>query len=342
MTIPKSWPKNVKLPLVMFAPMGAGIPPPSSPEVIAPEIWENKVDDTVVASRMQIPLRLAWSLSVHKSQGMTIPNLEVGLRGVFEYGQGYVALSRATQLSTLLLRDFDARSFRAHPKVKQFYEILDKVQKERNDKARAGEGEEGERREKTSTTTTTTTTTTQSTGAENQSLNQHGGTMVGNTFQPSHKRPQREDSNGVGKKPKITLPQSRPRPVLKQAKMPTGGLGKPFVQPKKMAAVVAQAVVAPAGGEGRGRGGKSGGLSEAMKSRMEENRKAALEKQALTGDQKKRMEENRRAALEKRKQRAAAAAAGSGGGGGGGGGGEEGGGGSGTGGQSQHCPIELD
>jgi len=91
---------------------------------LVPE-WANKMGDQTVSSRLQIPLRLAWSISVHKSQGMTIPNLTVNLAGVFEYGQAYVALSRATELKLLTLRGFSAKSFRAHPKVKAFYSLLD-------------------------------------------------------------------------------------------------------------------------------------------------------------------------------------------------------------------------
>ena len=94
-------------------------------KLIEPAEWTNKVGDQTVSSRHQIPLRLAWALSVHKSQGMTIPNLAVSLRGVFEYGQAYVALSRATKLDTLTLRGFDAKAFKAHPKVKQFYRLLE-------------------------------------------------------------------------------------------------------------------------------------------------------------------------------------------------------------------------
>jgi len=93
--------------------------------VIHPEEWSNKMGDQTISSRVQIPLRLAWSISVHKSQGMTIPNLTVNLQGVFEYGQAYVALSRATELKLLTLRGFNERCFRAHPKVKTFYKLLE-------------------------------------------------------------------------------------------------------------------------------------------------------------------------------------------------------------------------
>jgi len=93
--------------------------------IVHPEEWTNKMGDQTVSSRIQIPLRPAWSISVHKSQGMTIPNLTVNLKGVFEFGQAYVALSRATVLKLLTLRGFSASSFRAHPKVKAFYNLLD-------------------------------------------------------------------------------------------------------------------------------------------------------------------------------------------------------------------------
>lgn len=93
--------------------------------LVEPSEWTNRIGDSTVSSRTQIPLRLAWAMSVHKSQGMTIPNLSVNLKGVFEYGQSYVALSRATTLSLLKLHGFDERSFRAHPKVKRFYQLME-------------------------------------------------------------------------------------------------------------------------------------------------------------------------------------------------------------------------
>tara|TARA_B110000305_G_scaffold197538_1_gene223217 strand:+ start:194 stop:631 length:438 start_codon:yes stop_codon:yes gene_type:complete len=59
---------------------------------------------------------------------MTIPNLEINLKGVFEFGQAYVALSRGVSLDKLKLKDFSEKAFRAHPRVKEFYEVMNEIQ----------------------------------------------------------------------------------------------------------------------------------------------------------------------------------------------------------------------
>ena len=78
----------------------------------------------IKAKRIQIPLALAWALSVHKSQGMSIDRLYVDLKGVFEFGQAYVALSRARTLKGLKLAQFNTRAIKAHPDVIEFYDNI--------------------------------------------------------------------------------------------------------------------------------------------------------------------------------------------------------------------------
>lgn len=69
-----------------------------------------------------MPLRLAWAVSIHKSQGMTIDCMEADLgKSVFEYGQAYTALSRARNLAGVRLIGFNPRSFKTHPDVLAFY-----------------------------------------------------------------------------------------------------------------------------------------------------------------------------------------------------------------------------
>ncbi|OTG71261.1 helicase [Acinetobacter sp. ANC 4169] len=72
--------------------------------VVEPETWsvDNDAGKTI-ASFQQIPLRLAWAITIHKSQGMTLEAAEINLAHTFEKGQGYVALSRLKALAGLKL-----------------------------------------------------------------------------------------------------------------------------------------------------------------------------------------------------------------------------------------------
>ena len=72
--------------------------------VVEPETWsvDNDAGKTI-ASFQQIPLRLAWAITIHKSQGMTLEAAEINLSHTFEKGQGYVAISRLKALNGLKL-----------------------------------------------------------------------------------------------------------------------------------------------------------------------------------------------------------------------------------------------
>ena len=83
----------------------------------------------VQASRMQVPLILAWALSIHKAQGQTLDRVKVDLGKIFEKGQAYVALSRATCQEGLQIARFDPKKVMAHDRVRTFYDSLYSVKK---------------------------------------------------------------------------------------------------------------------------------------------------------------------------------------------------------------------
>jgi ATP-dependent DNA helicase PIF1 len=94
----------------------------SYPVSISPQDWE--VEDAGVkgVKRSQLPLVLAYAITIHKSQGSTLDCALVDISAsTFEYGQAYVALSRAKSLEALYVHDIDPKAIRAHPKVIEFY-----------------------------------------------------------------------------------------------------------------------------------------------------------------------------------------------------------------------------
>lgn len=82
-----------------------------------PEEWKYEDNGIVRASITQIPLRLAWAITIHKSQGMTLDAAEIDLGDAFEPGMGYVALSRVRSLTGLKLMNLNEIALKVHSKI---------------------------------------------------------------------------------------------------------------------------------------------------------------------------------------------------------------------------------
>jgi ATP-dependent DNA helicase PIF1 len=87
--------------------------------VVKPETWELMDGEKRRAQLMQIPLRLAWAITVHKSQGMTLDAARIDLSRAFVEGMGYVALSRVRSLEHLVLDGLNGMALRVSPLAKQ-------------------------------------------------------------------------------------------------------------------------------------------------------------------------------------------------------------------------------
>jgi len=110
-----------KLPLVQFSLSDGTF----RSMLIEPEEWKVELPTgEIQAQRQQLPLILAWALSIHKAQGQTLERVKIDLKRVFEKGQAYVALSRATSQAGLEVHNFDKNKVMAHPRVAQFYDSL--------------------------------------------------------------------------------------------------------------------------------------------------------------------------------------------------------------------------
>jgi len=82
------------------------------------EDWSIENDSgSVIATVSQVPLRLAWAITIHKSQGMTLDSAEIDLSKTFEVGQGYVALSRLKNIEGLKLIGINDKALQVDPLI---------------------------------------------------------------------------------------------------------------------------------------------------------------------------------------------------------------------------------
>ncbi len=122
------------LPVVLFVGQDA-------PIVVDFQSWPSRLEPSV--SRQQIPLALAWAVTTHKIQGATLDCalIDIG-EDVFEYGQAYVALSRVKSLDSLYVHNLEPSCVRAHPHVKDYYDTLQGIVKQK-----AGESDDPQEEE---------------------------------------------------------------------------------------------------------------------------------------------------------------------------------------------------
>jgi ATP-dependent DNA helicase PIF1 len=125
---------------------------------MAPDTWELRDGDKKRASITQIPLRLAWAITVHKSQGMTLDAAKIDLRKAFVEGMGYVALSRVKNLHNLYLSGINRMALaisedaqvideqlrsRATADVKKFAHLTDKANARKEEPVKQQKGSPG-------------------------------------------------------------------------------------------------------------------------------------------------------------------------------------------------------
>ena len=106
------------------------------PQIIETYKWEIKQNEfdpltgnmkkTVLASRSQFPLKLAYALSIHRSQGSTLDRAEVNVSDAFAAGQCYTALSRVRNLNSLSIQAFSPDNIKVNKRCLEFYRKLEK------------------------------------------------------------------------------------------------------------------------------------------------------------------------------------------------------------------------
>jgi len=112
--------------------------------ITTPEVWENinytvdadtkAISENKIGSFTQMPLRLAWSITIHKSQGLTFERAIIDAQGAFAHGQTYVALSRCKSLEGLVLKSkIDSSQIISDSNVTSFTQTIEKNQPSEKD-----------------------------------------------------------------------------------------------------------------------------------------------------------------------------------------------------------------
>ncbi len=95
--------------------------------------WKTEDGDKVIAEITQLPLRLAWAITIHKSQGMSLDAAEIDLSRSFEPGMGYVALSRVRSINGLFIKGINNMAMVVNPQIIE----LDVLLRSKSDKAKS-------------------------------------------------------------------------------------------------------------------------------------------------------------------------------------------------------------
>ena len=88
------------------------------------KIWTLDENNIPIIQWTQIPLKVAFAVSIHKIQGVTIDYAEVDLSNIFENSQAYVALSRVRTLEGLSIKNFNTLCIKVNPRAVEFYKNL--------------------------------------------------------------------------------------------------------------------------------------------------------------------------------------------------------------------------
>ena len=94
---------------------------------VEPHSWTLMEDDRKKAEVVQLPLRLAWAITIHKSQGMSLDAAEIDLSKSFTPGMGYVALSRVRSLAGIYLTGVNQMALQLNPTIYEFDRQLQKA-----------------------------------------------------------------------------------------------------------------------------------------------------------------------------------------------------------------------